>query len=626
MKLIKEQKGNALLLTVIAGIVITALSVASVQLVTAEQRYVYEKTKTLQSQYLAEAGLVKVKKYIEDNYLKKRYMDYDHIDEDLAEEKTIFQDIPLIYPDSNQTLAGNYTVSIKVLKENDVFLPDNAKFTVEGNQAKAVRFIRTTSIGTTPGSHPKTTTITAIYKVSGSPSKVFDYAYFINNWGWWYTSRILCYGNSRSNGSFDLSSYRPILHGKPIYEESDGHLFTGAETSGGLFAWNQINGNLSANSTQNEKHAGNRTSAVEQIVMPNLNNLAYYEKIAKEQHNTRDNNNNPMAYIKINGITHCDGVYGDNPGEKQHLYLEGTKEHPIEIKGVNVIRGDLIIRGYVKGQGTIYVGNNVYIPQRIIYKNYPKNYMPMKNGEYSAEKSDREAWRLSEKDKDLLGLFVKENIIIGNFKNQTWRERVGPWLVDEDNKSHEDSGEDCIPNTGDLNEGNNKWDVEYIVDAEGNKHPIPGSGEDIDGDGIDESRWIKNENEALQMFNFQANDLTSAHWGGNIPINITSYSQLCNWDTIQNNPVTSGSGTTTDISQIDGVLYTNHFIAGHMVSPTSVSFNGAFICRNEAVIFNIKNYIIMCHDDRLTNETGERFNMVLPKTWNPLERISVKIH
>jgi len=625
MKIIKEEKGNALLLTIIAGFIITGLSVVSIQLVTAEQRYVYEKTKTLQSQYLAEAGIVKARKYIEDNYLKKRYMDYDHIDEDLLEEKTIFQNTLLNYPDANETLAGNYTLSLKILREEDAFIPTNANFLIEGNQADAVRFLKISSIGTTKGSHPKTTTITAIYKISGSPSKVFDYAYFINNWGWWHGSVIYCYGNARSNGSFDLAS-GPKLYGKPVYEGSDGHLFTGAETSGGLFAWNEVTGSI-LNGTLNPIHAGNRTSTdVEQIAMPNLNNLTYYEKIAKEQHKARDNNNNPMAYIKVGGVTYCDGVYGDNSTEKQHLYLEGSENNPIEIKGVNVVRGDLIIRGYVTGQGSIYVGRNVYIPQRIVYKNPPTNYMPMKNGNYSAEKSVREAWRLSEKDKDLLGLFAKENIVIGDYTSTTWKNNVGPWLVSSANKSHEDAGEDCIHNTYDINEDNQVWDVEWTTDIHGNLHPIPGSGEDIDGDGIDESRRITSQSEALQMFNLQNNTFTSAHWGGNLPTGVTSYNQFTHWHTSQKKPVISSSTyTTTGFNQIDGILYTNHFSGGYIPVLSNLYLNGSFICRNESIIFSGGN-IIFRHDDRLTNETGSRFNIVIPKTWNPLERISVKIH
>ena len=49
------------------------------------------------------------------------------------------------------------------------------------------------------------------------PSRVFDYGYFINNWGWFYGSSIVCNGNARSNGQFDAAGYSPTVTGQPSY-------------------------------------------------------------------------------------------------------------------------------------------------------------------------------------------------------------------------------------------------------------------------------------------------------------------------------------------------------------------------------------------------------------------------
>ena len=49
-------------------------------------------------------------------------------------------------------------------------------------------------------------------------SEVFDYAYFINNWGWFYGNTIHCNGNARSNGQFDVAGYAPTVTGQPIYD------------------------------------------------------------------------------------------------------------------------------------------------------------------------------------------------------------------------------------------------------------------------------------------------------------------------------------------------------------------------------------------------------------------------
>ena len=45
-----------------------------------------------------------------------------------------------------------------------------------------------------------------------SPAKVFDYSYFIINWGWFYGTPITSYGDARSNGRFDFK-YSPTVEG-----------------------------------------------------------------------------------------------------------------------------------------------------------------------------------------------------------------------------------------------------------------------------------------------------------------------------------------------------------------------------------------------------------------------------
>ena len=48
---------------------------------------------------------------------------------------------------------------------------------------------------------------------------MFDYGYFINNWGWFYGNTIECYGNARSNGQFDVHGYSPTVTGQPVYDD-----------------------------------------------------------------------------------------------------------------------------------------------------------------------------------------------------------------------------------------------------------------------------------------------------------------------------------------------------------------------------------------------------------------------
>ena len=43
-------------------------------------------------------------------------------------------------------------------------------------------------------------------------SPVFDYEYFLNNWGWWWGSGIIGNGGQRSNWNFDFQ-WDPVLNG-----------------------------------------------------------------------------------------------------------------------------------------------------------------------------------------------------------------------------------------------------------------------------------------------------------------------------------------------------------------------------------------------------------------------------
>jgi len=50
-----------------------------------------------------------------------------------------------------------------------------------------------------------------------------------------------------------------------------------------------------------------------------------------------------------------------------NLVLTGTKTNPITISGTVAVDGDLIINGYVKGEGTLIVRGNVYVPTDLEY-------------------------------------------------------------------------------------------------------------------------------------------------------------------------------------------------------------------------------------------------------------------
>ena len=462
-------------------------------------------------------------------------------------------------------------------------------------------------------------TIDAVIRVSVGRSEVFDYVYFINNWGWYYGNTIIANGNVRGNGQFDGGGYQAYVNAIPRFDKLEGTDFTGYKDDGGIFAgWNivgasNMRGDANALWTQADCDAGKcqpedvdekkcQHSYQDKVPMPNLSDLNMYENLAKEK----------ASYIKIGDDVIVTAVQGDDAGEKQHLYLRGTPEEPIEIHGPVVVRGCLIISGVVKGQGAIYSGGNVYVPQNLTYET-PPGATPTDPTE-----ADMEAWIAANQNADALGLFAREHVVIGDYTNSQWQYYVNSWRGDHRNKSEEDAGEDDIPNTkngrdgiggtadDDLLEDDDTWTVQYYTTMhegeglipEGKRvgDPIPGTGEDIDGDGQYDSTCQMNE------FNLPMS-LSSVHWAGNTPPEGTQYTDIASCDSL---------------TRLDAAFYTNHHFAMLTLAwGQDMVFNGCIVSRNESIIYGTDT-LQLNYDYRLLGE-GESHGFFLPKVWAPVE-------
>lgn len=630
-------------LSSILGTTILLIAGASLAITTSEQQYTKTQTKKVVSRYVAEAGLAKALKKINAT-MNNSVLDFSLIESQLHETELVDESFEAKINGVDVVLGDNYAKT-KILTSSDV---NTGGKDISGTADGSVRWIFLNTKGFYPNkndAHKTTTTFSVIYEAGHAASHVFDYSYFVNNWGWFYGNNIVSQGNVRSNGPFDMGSYRPQIWGKPRFEKSEGFdlinyiddNMDGKQNNqdGGIFSWDTITGTPSSTGHPKDLYAGlrgkNTNPEVPLLPMPNLNRLELYEKMAK------DNN----SYIKIGNNIICDGIWGDNES-KQHLYLEGTIDNPVEISGTVVVRGDVIIRGYYTGQGSIYSGRNIYLPQRVISKNGVSSKQPSTNSEAS-----RENWQERNKDADLLGLFAKEHIVMTDFTNSTWQNKVKPWMAHSANASKEDSGLDKIPNTGDQGENDGKFTVE--LDANG--QPIPETGEDIDGDGKYDGTATVSE------FNLASSTFTSNHtaWGGNIPSGVTKYSDITYWDDTNNKPavgstttvtVKQGNKTTTttydnslNFPEVHAVLYTNHFLGGYIKNDSynyqddtskmqsntkDIVFFGAVICRNESIIYEC-DMLYFYHDDRISANGGKRFNLMLPRTWKPMTIIAFDI-
>lgn len=274
------------------------------------------------------------------------------------------------------------------------------------------------------------------------PSKVFDYGYFINNWGWFYGGGITSNGDVRSNGRFDFRDNPKV----------EGQIYAGFEIDDG---GQGIRG--SGGDTDEDGNYPNQHPYSDKLEMPNLNDLSYYENTAKAKGGT----------IVVDGTTLVNNVFGDDAGESGNIILIGTSSKPVEVAGTVVVRGDVIIKGVIKGQGTIYAGRNIYVANDITYKNAPGSPRPSLNNPDALDN-----WVNANKDKDLVGFAAKESIVLGDYTGNTG----GAWYANSYlfGMGNEDAGQDGIPDTNDGNEDDGVFQQQY---------------EDLDGDGVKDNSY-----------------------------------------------------------------------------------------------------------------------------------------
>ncbi|GAB4323723.1 MAG: hypothetical protein Kow0059_19090 [Candidatus Sumerlaeia bacterium] len=228
------------------------------------------------------------------------------------------------------------------------------------------------------------------------PSLVFDYEYFLNNWGWWWGAGITGFGDNRANWDFDFR-YNPIVNG---------NIFANGNIESNMVPINPFSGKppfrgLAASDPIQYSHIG-----VNRVPMPNLLDFSYYEAKARAAGGT----------LSIGGEVVIDAVHSIEgyPG----IYLEGTDELPIQINGPVVVPGDVVIKGKITGIGTLYVGGNLYIAGDVTYVNGPNFDTPPA----MMSPADRDAWveNAVNQQKDLVCFAVRETILGGQVNSSDW--------------------------------------------------------------------------------------------------------------------------------------------------------------------------------------------------------------
>jgi len=402
------------------------------------------------------------------------------------------------------------------------------------------------------------------------PSPVFDYAYFINNYGWLWGGGITVNGDVRSNGNFSFNG-NPEINGD-VYASLNPDLGAAGDITG-----NSRNLDISHYTSQapdearpmnptdptdpegtayNGGYDGTSTYHPQQEVldMPFLGDLQSYRDLAALEDGSIKQVNAGSGQLE----TLVDNVYSGNgpdgtagTADDGTLILIGTETRPIIVDGPVVIDNDVIIRGVVGGQGTIYSGRNTHIIGDITYKNGPSWTKPDANPEVTAA---------ANMQKDFLGLACKGNIIVGDYTRNDWQRNVARYLQPP------------------FTQG-------YAVDATDAPLGYDSNGNPADG------YWFNGNYTSLD--GGQKSDGTNRKfYESSIP------------DAI----IQSISASSNQIRQVDAVAYNNHAWAGKV---GNFDINGSIICRDEAIVYS--GNIFMNYDIRAYGDGMEYLNIYLPR-------------
>jgi hypothetical protein len=401
-------------------------------------------------------------------------------------------------------------------------------------------------------------------------SQVFDYEYFLNNWGWWWGSSITGNGAQRANWDFDFRD-GPTVNGY-IYAAN---LVEENEVPYQTYATPPFGGTAGADET-NLVHQG-----APRVVMPNLLNFSNY--IATAMTNTSLNGlwigtNQLVAGVLTNASTPSPGGNDGNLSPQTGLYVVGTSNAPITIKGTVVIQGDLVIQGVVTGQGCLYVGGNLYIASNITYANGPDFSTPPE----TQVPTVRDAWVSDNLTNDLIAYAVRGSILAGDVTSSNWIDHCynspGSGLAHVGDESH--LGQDGIANTPDDDipflHADGTWSTWY----------------DADGDGLVESNY--NYATDINMTGSRASYILGYPTASGVPV---PYSQVA----------------TDDMGTLQGIFYTDHAAAMRLGQSGSV-FDGVIVSRNEQIIYS--RSLNMVYDSRVNsryhNNPNQFINLGLP--------------
>ena len=464
-------------------------------------------------------------------------------------------------------------------------------------QPAAIVTLRATAVRENPGGTVSSSTIEERIRFALMRSRVFDNAYFVNNYGWFQGSSITANGDVRANGNLYLDSGCTV-NGRAFAAKNDELNVIGTIQNKGKMQdrssyWSNCGnfarpssptwaggdyygGGYEAPTSVTTTDLNNRLYPYQdELTMPYISDLGEYIKYAQDSGGKLsggisyklDSNGNVTQSSLGTINAHYDGAGpsgNSSLSDKGALVLEGTAANPIVIDGPVVVDSDVVIKGYVKGQGTIYSGRNIHIVGSIQYVNGPTWNHPDSNPDATTQ---------ANLSKDLLGLAAKGNIVMGDYTLSTWLGssssglqyylRSGPYvqqyICDESDKNI------GYPRTQEYGWTSNesKFCGDYTQKDGGKKVNVS-----------TKTEYVYENGRRVQKTTTTIADKQERRY----------YESVCPEKLIQHlcADTQTNRGYQPTITRIDAVMYNNHGIIGHIGSCT---INGSLVCRNEAMIY-----------------------------------------
>ena len=607
-------------------------------------------------------------------------------------------------------VASGETVTL--INDGKVYL---ALFNVAGDPTLTV-------VATAEGRYGLTATVAERVLFAGEQrSDVFNYAYFVNNYGWMNGSSIVINGDMRANGDMSITgstvngkiyaarndevgaegeiSFAPVTtrSGRTttytypnIWSQSKYWSDAGASARPTSPSWEEggswsggfeapaSNVTLTDNSLSDPEDAGYAYLFEDStpVAMPYISALDEYREYAEDlrakaestvtatlkysevsvdgngnlslgarktitvsNYDTDDNVNTTAVNEMLNSSSA--GPTGSTAeGDRGAVVLVGTYENPIEIDGPVVIASDVVIMGYVTGQGTIYSGRNIHIVGDLTYKNAPT---------WSHPDETPEATKTANASKDMISLMAKGCVVVGDPTTSEWKSSIEPYITGsgsgnvsqqyycDDNdvaigypastekfdgdytascglSKYYDSAY-CVPVTVQSTDGGETWSyVTYSTPVlKELETPYSATTRNLTSEKVADSEITTSTKQVRQGWNsyttvtvqqktiYEIVGDSSATYYSKWSSRYSSTGYYANesaryYDSLigdallhsvasKGNALVYGGGTSAGVSKINAVIYDNHGTFGQ-VGRSNCDFvlNGSLICRDEALV------------------------------------------